>query len=206
MKQPAPWKKPDPLPGPVLTARTVVRWWQASDAEGLHLAVAGDRDALLPWLPWAEREHATVEESGQIIDRFTRDRNFPEALDFVMGIFERDGGRVLGGTGIHRIEPEHRTGEIGYWIRGSRQREGYCTEAVGGLITAAFDAWGFHRIKICCAGRNVPSQRVPEKLGLRLEGRERNARWLPDDGWDDHLTYAVLADEWDGDAGRVRTA
>ncbi len=204
MNAPAPWKRPDPLPGPVVTERTVVRWWEPSDAEGLHVAVAEDREALLPWLPWAAKEHASVDESAQIINRFTRDRNFPESLDFVMGIFEREGGEVIGGTGIHRIIPEDLTGEIGYWVRGSRQRQGYCTEAVAALITAGFDAWGFRRIKICCSNLNKGSVGVLENLGLRFEGEEREARWLPGVGWDNHRTYAVLADEWDREAERVR--
>jgi RimJ/RimL family protein N-acetyltransferase len=201
---PRAWEKPDPLPGPIQTERTVLRWWEPRDAEGLEEAVSGDRQALLPWLPWAASSHASAEESLETIQRFARDRNQADARDFVMGIFDRATGAVIGGTGFHRLSVEDLMGEIGYWIRGSAQRRGYATEAVSGLITAGFGPWGFRRITICCAGRNVASQAIPEKLGIRLEGVEREANWIDGVGWDDHLTYAVLAHEWDAGAGRVR--
>jgi RimJ/RimL family protein N-acetyltransferase len=201
---PPPWRKPDPLPEAALSRRTIVRWYRREDAEALHRAVDGSREALLPWLPWAAREHASPEESLACIDRFTRGRNFVDATDFVLGIFERGTGELLGGTGFHRVVAEVAEAETGYWIRADRRGEGLCTEATAAHLTAGFSAWGFRRIKICCAGGNRASQRIPEKLGLRLEGREREARWVDGAGWQDHLTFAVLASEWDARAGRVR--
>ncbi|CAG7604675.1 hypothetical protein PAESOLCIP111_00725 [Paenibacillus solanacearum] len=43
--------------------------------------------------------------------------------------------------------------------------------------------------------RNIPSVRVVEKNGLRLEGLAK--RYLQINGvWEDHAIYAITAEEW----------
>ena len=204
MPPPPAWIRPTPLPATVGTARLKLRWYVPEDARALHEAVAGNRAALLPWLPWARAGHASVEEARFTIERFTRTRQDGREDDFVMAIVERATGTLLGGTGLHRIDHAAHEAEVGYWIRGDRQGEGLATEATAALITWAFGDWGFRRIRICCAASNTASLRVPEKLGLTLEARARRFRYVEGLGWDDHLTYGVLAEEWDAERGRVR--
>jgi len=58
-----------------------------------------------------------------------------------------------------------------------------------------------------CAADNIAARRVAEKLGLRLERRERAERYsdhAPAPGYLDALGYAVLADEWDFEAQRAK--
>lgn len=204
MPPPPPWTRPSPLPGPIQTPRLKIRWYRPEDARALHEAVAADREALLPWLPWARKDHGSVEESRFTIEGFARRLQRGALDDFVLAIFDRGTQTLLGGTGLHRIDHAAHEAEIGYWIRGGRQGEGFATEATAGLISSAFRDWGFRRIRICCAEANVASQRVPEKLGLPLEGRARKLRYVDGIGWDDHLTYGVLAEDWDPEAGRSR--
>lgn len=199
------WRRPEPLPGSLETPRLLVRWYQDGDAEALHVAVHSQREKYLPWLPWAAVAHATVDDSLATIRSFEHGRTKLIAPDFVLGTFDRSTGELVGGTGLHRIAPEVAEAEIGYWIRPERRGEGLCTEATAGLISAAFGVWGFRRIRIHCAGSNLASQRVPEKLGMVLEGRERKSRWVDGIGYDDHLTYGVLASEWDAETGRVHS-
>jgi RimJ/RimL family protein N-acetyltransferase len=76
-----------------------------------------------------------------------------------------------------------------------------CTEAVAGLISWAFTdqregGWGLRRIEIFCARRNLASQRVPQKLGLRQEVHRRQAGWIEGLGWEDQLGWGVVRDEW----------
>ena len=124
-----------------------------------------------------------------------------------LGIFGRVAGgkgggqgprEVLGGTGFHRIRAEERSAEIGYWIRPDRHREGLATEAVGALVTSGFRTRGFRRLSIGCDGANVASRRVAERLGFRREAHEVGSRWSDERGWTDHLSFAVLGEEWDG--------
>ena len=151
---------------------------------------------------WVTTDHLHVDHSIFYVERMRRGVEKPDCLDFPMGIFDAKSGEQLGGTGIHRIHPEWRDAEIGYWVRGDRQRSGICTRAMGALISsglrsAADGGWGFRRIVIQCAEANTGSRRVCERLGLRLEGRYRADRYTEPLGYHDNLAYAVLADEWD---------
>jgi len=201
---PPTWQRPDPLPGPIETKRLVLRWFRDGDAAALQEAIAPHREAYLPWLPWAARDHATVAASRKTIRRFKADRVKEGDPDFTIGIFDRATGALLGGTGLHRIEAMIGAAEIGYWTHAEQRGRGICTEATAALVSAAFGPWGFRRVRILCASANAASQRIPAKLGIPLEGREREAHWLDGHGLDDKLCFGVLASEWDAAAGRVR--
>lgn len=195
---PIPWRKPDPFPDPVAeTSRLVIRAYGPADARALMEAVGASREALLPWLPWARDGNRTVEICRDLIHDFTRRMNQVEADDFVLGIFDREGGGLLGGTGYHRIDAAVACAEIGYWVHAEHRRRGICRESTAALITAGFRDWGFRRVKVCCASENRGSVAVIERLALRLEGREKRERFVEGYGYLDTLTYAVLSDEWD---------
>lgn len=208
---PLPWFAPSPLPSRLETPRLVLRYWEHSDAPAVFKAIEAGRGTLLPWLPWALTDNRSVEECLFNIERFRRDRERPGANDFVIGIFDRATGEPIGGTGFHRLKPEAQQAEIGYWVRGDRRRRGLCSEALSHLLSWGFTeqsrgGWGFRRIEIFCAGRNIASRGVPEKLGLRREVEVRDARWFEGTGWDDTLGWGVLAREWDCDQHRLRPA
>lgn len=85
---------------------------------------------------------------------------------------------------------------VGYWIDEARAGEAYVPEAVVCLARAAFDDLGLHRIQISIIPRNTASRRVVEKLDLRDEGLAQ--RYLEINGvWEDHIRYAITAEEWE---------
>src|SRR3712207_8949375 len=51
---------------------------------------------------------------------------------------------------------------------------------------------GLNRVGIACAVENEKSCAIPERLGFRNEGVQRQAEWLYD-RFVDHVGYAVLA-------------
>jgi RimJ/RimL family protein N-acetyltransferase len=162
-----------------------------------------DRTSFSPWLPWVQKDNRNTDECLTAISRMQerRERTEPPADDFVIGIFDRASGSAIGGTGLHRIVHAAAEGEIGYWIRPDRRAQGLCTEAIAGLISWAFTpqpggGWGLRRIHIRCAARNLASQRVPAKLGLRQEARLIGERWIEGFGYDDTLVWGVLSGEW----------
>src|SRR5688500_17307251 len=165
MAAPPRWMPPVPLPKRRETGRLVLRWWEPEDAVAQLEALDSTgpaRAALVPWLPWAREDSRTVSQCIYNIERVRRAREKSDATDFVIGIFDRRGGAVLGGTGFHRVEPDVGQAEIGYWVRPDRHGQGICTEAVRGLIEWAFapqssGGWGFRRIEISCAATNLAS-------------------------------------------------
>ena len=60
-----------------------------------------------------------------------------------------------------------RTAEIGYRLSRAAWGKGYATEGVKALMEAAFETWGFDRIRAETMAVNQPSRRVMEKAGLR---------------------------------------
>ncbi len=149
------------------TERTVVRPWSPSDAILLKEAVDASREHLLPWLPWAEHEPATIEEKIELLRGFRSGYDRDE--DYTLAFFNRDESRVLGGGGLHtRVGPNER--EIGYWVRVEEKGKGIVTEAVSGAIRAAFEVEQLDRLEIRCDPENVASVCVAEKLGFHHDG------------------------------------
>jgi len=88
-----------------------------------------------------------------------------------------------------------RSAHVGYWMDERRAGNGYIPEALVAACRFAFEEVDLHRLQVSIVPRNVRSRRVAEKLGLRCEGLAE--RYLEIDGvWEDHLRYAVTAEEW----------
>lgn len=84
---------------------------------------------------------------------------------------------------------------IGYWIDEKVAGQGLMPEAVVVAARFAFEDLHLHRLQISIIPRNTASRRVVEKLGLRDEGTARG--YLEIDGvWEDHVRYAITAEEW----------
>jgi len=211
MQRPREWRAPDPLPGHRETSRLVLRWWRSEDAPAMLAAIDVDRAALAQFVPWPLGDNRDLAEVFYNVERFRRTREADELpTDYAIGIFDRETGDAIGGTGFHRIDFETSRAEVGYWIRPDRQRQGLATEATAEMLSWGFapqaeGGWGFRRIVILCAEPNVGSRRVPEKLGLRREMHACRDRWLEGAGWVDTLGFGIGADEWDPVALRAKS-
>ena len=151
--------------------RVIVRPYRADEAQALYEAVAESRNHIRPWLPFAD-EHQSVEESRDWI--IHQQASWLLREDMPLGIWERETGRFLGGTGMHPRAWETRYFEIGYWLRASATGHGYMTEAARLLTNYLLDEFGATRVEIRCDERNIASAAVARRLGYVQEGRLRN--------------------------------
>ncbi len=210
------WKPAVPLPPAFETERAVIRLYEKGDGPALFTAVNAERNPLNEWLPWKDDAHRDVDDSIFFVESSLRTRQSPECSHYELGIFERSGferggNEILGGVGYYRVDRATSKAELGYWIRGDRHGEGLCTEVVAPFVSAGFRSqsergWGFRRITLRCSVENVGSVRIAEKLGFRLEQRER-AECLhpkPTPRLHDMHGYAVLASEWDFGSDRAQ--
>lgn len=202
------WTPPKPLPV-VEVDYLVIRPYQKGDGPKLFAAVDDQREKISEWMSWCRTDHLSEDDSIHYVERHRRAMESADCLDFPLGIFDRRDGSLVGGTGFHRLHPEFRDAEIGYFIRGSHQGLGLCTRAVGALMSAGFRAaadggWGFRRITILNASNNMRSRRVCEKLGLRLEMHMKAERYQAPHGYLDMYGFAALADEWDFEQHRAK--
>jgi RimJ/RimL family protein N-acetyltransferase len=170
-----------------------VRPFGPEDAVPLFEAVEESRPHLAPWLPWAH-QHRTIDDARAFVRR-------AQALwllreDLPVGVFERAGGRLLGGSGLHRIDWQLRSFEIGYWLRRSAEGHGYMIEAVGLLTRPAFEQLGANRVEIRMDPANVRSQHVAERAGYVHEGTLRRCAPGPNDVPTDRRVYALIPDDY----------
>jgi RimJ/RimL family protein N-acetyltransferase len=183
------------LPEHLDGARVRLRPFSADDAPALWEAVDESREHLAPWLPWAGR-YASVDDAREYVARAAAWWLLRQ--DLPVGIFERESGRLLGGSGLHRIDWDLRSFEIGYWLRRSAEGRGYMTEAVQLLTRWAFDDLAASRVFIRMDVRNARSRAVAAGLGFVHEGTLRNS--LPDaEGRprDSHM-YALIPEDYRG--------
>ncbi len=180
---------PEEMSGP----RVLVRPYRADDAAALWEAIEESRAHLAPWMLWVSQTRAPADTFAYAIR--ARDR-WSLREDLSVGIFERETGRYLGGSGLHRINWDLRIFEIGYWIRVAAEGRGYVSEAVQLLTRLAFDRLGANRVEIRMDSRNVRSRRVAERLGFVLEGTLR--RCAPGAGGrpEDRHVFALIREEY----------
>lgn len=94
---------------------------------------------------------------------------------------------------------------VGYWVDEKLAGHGYTPEALVAVMRFAFEELGLHRVQIAIIPRNAASRRVVEKLDLRDEGIA--VRYLEINGeWEDHVRYAMTAEEWDARAAELSAA
>lgn len=67
------------------------------------------------------------------------------------------------------LDEERTYAEIGWILHRSYQKLGYATEAARALMDFAFNTLHIKKITAHCDYRNIPSYRVMEKIGLKLE-------------------------------------
>ncbi len=147
-----------------------IRLYQATDARGLFEAARESIAEVSRWLPWCHPEYSMAEavEWTSIQARLAADgREFAFA---VVG----PNDELLGGCGVNQINPIHRLGNLGYWVRTSATGRGVAREAVRQTAEFAFRNTDLVRLEIVCAVENRRSQRVAEAVGAVREGVLRN--------------------------------
>jgi ribosomal-protein-serine acetyltransferase len=168
----------------------------AADAADAYAVIVAERGRLREWLPWVDGT------TGVSVER-----------DYLHSVELAN----TSGTGLHatirlddsfagfvglRLDLLHRSAEVGYWLAGYAEGRGIMTRAVSAMFELAFADLAMHRVELLAATANQRSRAIAERLGMRLEGIRREAEELPS-GWVDLAMYALLAQDWPGDAVAV---
>lgn len=112
-----------------------------------------------------------------------------------LGIFLPD-GTVIGDIALQDLDWRNRTCTLGYGLtKLSYYSRGYVTDAVEVILRYAFDHLGLIRIGATTQENNIGSQKVLEKNGFILEGRERQVIDFAGKRHD-RLLYGLLRDDY----------
>lgn len=167
----------------------LVRPYQEEDATALFEAVEESREHIRPWMEW-EAAHTSIDESRDFVAKSRAHWLLRENMN--VGVWRREDGRYLGGSGLHVRSWETRYFEIGYWLRASAEGHGYMSEAVRLLTEFAFESLETTRVEIRCDARNVRSAGVAERLGFVREARLRNDAFATDGTLRDTLIFSLI--------------
>lgn len=180
------------VPAVIETERLFLRHPRAGDGAELYEAIAESLPELrrfLAFLPWAATEQSV--ESSETFCR-TAESNFLDRKDLPFLLWDKVESKVVGGTGLHRIDWDAPKAEVGYWCRTSRSGAGLMTEAINALSGLAFANLSFARLELATDEENLPSRRVSERCGFTLERVLRNERRAPDGKLRNTCVYAKL--------------
>lgn len=177
------------IPEALETERLIVRAPRWGDGPAVTAALRESLEELRPWIPWAQT--ASSLEENETICRQQRLR-FLERTDLQFYLTLKENGAFVGSSGLHRIDWDARTFELGYWVRTGFGGMGYVTEAVEGITRFAVERLRANRIEIRCDARNTRSSRVAERAGFTLEGTLRAARTGVDGRLTDSRVYAKV--------------
>jgi len=163
----------------IRTERLFLRPAWLEDAPELARAIAHEPVVrMLASAPWPYRE----EHAREWIEAQP-----PRRLPSLLVTLPDNGGRIVGGCGLHEKEEAV---EVGYWIAPECWGRGYATEALRGLLSLARVA-GHRRIVGRHAIDNPASGKVLRKAGFRPTGRGRPIHSLGRNARVDAPEYAL---------------
>lgn len=144
----------------------VLRRERIDDAALLVPALVANLEHLRPWMPWSTPDNATDAAQRERLEKV--EQSWDDAQDHSFLLLDATESTVFGVFGMHRrIGPE--AIEIGYWLAEHAVGKGYATRAVEALTQAALELDDVSRVEIHCDEANIRSQKIPQRLGYRLD-------------------------------------
>ena len=112
---------------------------------------------------------------------------------------ERSSGRIAGIVNLSEIvRGFFQSAYMGYYGMAGMNGRGLMREAVGLVVTHAFEELDLHRVSARCDERNTRSYALMERIGMRREAHFRENELFKGE-WGGEFVYAVLAREWAAD-------
>ena len=148
---------------------------------------------FLAWEP-----HRSAEETGMLFDALETAWDAGTGYHWI--IFEDSEARGI--ISLIDVRRQHRVwtlnrAEIAYWVAPQAQGRGLATEATRAVIACAFERFRLHRLAISHVTTNAASGRIPQKLGFRFVGTERQF-FMKNGVWHDMNHYELLEGDWNG--------
>ncbi|MEJ0004198.1 MAG: GNAT family N-acetyltransferase [Pararobbsia sp.] len=156
---------------PILSSRLCIRPFEPGDSPAFVDAALESIDTVGRWMSWCHRD-LSLADAQAWIQRCAADLEAGTCFD--VGVFSLGDGQLLGGISINQINRDHGFGNIGYWIRASRQGSGIAPEAVRLIARFGLERLALSRLEIVAVEHNLASRRVAEKAGAVFECIARN--------------------------------
>jgi len=146
--------------------KVILKKHNLSLATNMFSYVDQDRERLEKFLPWVFMTNSVKDEEDYILSTH---KKWDEMSLFDYGLFRKEDDLYMGNLGVHTINWESNSCELGYWILGEFEGNGYMSDAVLTLEQYLFQQ-GFNRIQIRCSSINERSSNIPKRNQYQLDG------------------------------------
>ncbi len=158
-------------------------------APAIFNLIENQREYLSPYIPMAstaqsEEDIKKVVKNIQITNQSKR--------SLVTYLFYKE--ELVGSIGFVRIDNEHASAELGYWISKDFQGQGIISQSCQRLIDYGYKHLDFNRIVIKIVPGNEKSLRIPKRLGFEKEGTLRKAFKIGEQ-FHDLVVFSLLASD-----------
>jgi ribosomal-protein-alanine N-acetyltransferase len=152
------------------------------------------RAHLTPWEPAWPRDDLTKSAYRRRVKHYQREAR--DDLGYAFLIFEAESDRLLGGVTLSNVRRGvTQSAMLGYWLGLPFVGQGHMSAAVSAVLPYAFEQLRLHRVEAAAQPTNTRSVAVLRRTGFVEEGLAR--RYLKINGqWQDHLVFAILAEDW----------
>jgi RimJ/RimL family protein N-acetyltransferase/8-oxo-dGTP pyrophosphatase MutT (NUDIX family) len=134
------------------------------DERDIDAHVAGDDEEIRYWFDAPGL--STHDGMAEVVERWRREREAGTRLTFAV---LHEGTTV----GVVEARPAGEAASLSWTMYSGHRGQGYATRATRLLVQHAFDHLGVRRVQAEIDPRNVASQRVATRSGLRREGLQR---------------------------------
>ena len=155
----------------IVTERLCLRQLRPEEARDL---LRGRADPELPWAAGYPIQGTLI-----AVEAFVRavDGGAPLGPYGVYQLVRTADRTVVGDIGFHGPPSAQGAVTVGYGLATSARGRGYATEALRALVGWALDRPEVVRVDADTTHANVASQRVMERAGMRLVGRDEQLRY-----------------------------
>ena len=124
----------------------------------------------------------------------THYKEYKKGNSLILAITLKESGLLIGSVGLY-VNKIHQNAELGYWIGKDYWGNGYCSEAVSGIINYAFTHMNLNKIFANFLTRNSASGRVLIKNGFCKEGFfKKHIKYA--DSFEDVECYSLLKEDY----------
>lgn len=143
------------------------------------------------YVPW--ETHKSIKDTTDfleyILNQYNSGKLAPWAIEY------KQNNKVIGTIDFVAWSTSHYRAEIGFILSKDYWGKGLIVEAATKVIGFGFDNMELNKIEAPCMVENVQSQRVLQKLGMRLEGISKEKYFIKEK-FRDMATYSILKKEY----------
>ncbi len=181
------------LPEIIETPRIKLQMPCAGFGEKLHSAMQDGFADYVKWLNW--QEHLP---SAKIIEEECRKHH----AEFILRdsirylIIDKVTQDVVGRCAFPPFQVSWDVPQFGisYFIRKSYRSKGYASEATHAMALIAFKVLGARKLEIHCDAENIASNKIPLKLGFKMEYVRKGGYPRQDGGLSLLQTYSIFSE------------